>query len=296
MRNQTALADLDDQSETPGLSLPSSVSTVMIRPSSGWASLDIAAVWQYRELLYFMAWRDIKVRYKQSLLGVSWAVLQPLLTAAIFSVFFGMLAKIPSDGIPYPLFAYAAMVPWIFCAYVTNSAANSLVANARLITKVYFPRLIIPLSVVLTGLLDLTIAFVVLLVMTLLLGRPLTAAIATIPLLVTLAAATALGLGMLLAALYAKYRDIGSIVPFIVQVWFFMTPIVYSSSLAPERWRTVYALNPMVTVVEGFRWAVLSAAPPSLDMVMASTLTAVVLLTVGLVSFRQMERGFADII
>jgi lipopolysaccharide transport system permease protein len=281
--------------ETPVVPGADDVPVTLIRPSRGWVALNLRDLWQYRELLYFLTWRDIKVRYKQTILGAAWAVLQPFFTMVVFSVFFGRLAGVPSDGIPYPIFAYCALVPWSFFAGALDRAGNSLVGSANLITKVYFPRLAIPLSAVLAGLLDFGIAFVVLLAMMLYYGIVPTAAVITLPLLLLLAVVTALAMGLWLSALNVQYRDVRYTIPFLTQFWLFATPIAYSSSLVPEQWRDLYGLNPMAGVVEGFRWALLGKEPPG-PLMAVSAMVVVVLLVGGLYYFRRMEKTFADVV
>jgi lipopolysaccharide transport system permease protein len=268
----------------------------VIEPSKGWVSLRLGAVWRFRELLYFLIWRDVKVRYKQTLLGAAWAILQPLLTMVVFSIFFGKLARMPSDGVPYPLFAYVALVPWTFFANGLTLSSNSLVSNQTLLRKVYFPRLVIPVSAVASGLLDFAIAFVVLLGLAARYGVTPTAHLLWLPVLVLLALVTALGVGLWFAALNVLYRDIQYIVPFLVQVWLYATPIVYPSSLVPERWRTLYALNPMVGVVEGFRWTLLGTGTAPGPMILVSALAALAMLIGGLFFFRRMEKSFSDVV
>jgi len=272
------------------------VPVTVIEPSRGWVSLRLRALWRSRELLYFLIWRDVKVRYKQTLLGAAWAILQPLLTMVVFSIFFGKLARMPSDGVPYPLFAYVALVPWTFFANGLTLASNSLVANQTLLRKVYFPRLVIPVSAVAAGLIDFGIAFVVLLGLAARYGVPLTVNMIWLPALVLLALVTALGVGLWFAALNVLYRDIQYVVPFLVQVWLYATPIVYPSSLVPERWRTLYAINPMVGVVEGFRWALLGTGTAPGPMILVSGIAAVVTLIGGMFFFRRMEKTFSDVV
>lgn len=269
---------------------------IIIQPSSGWRSLGLKDLRQYRELLYFLAWRDIKVRYKQTVLGGLWAIIQPFLTMVVFSLFFGRLAKIPSDGIPYPLFAYAALVPWTFFANGLSQSADSLVGNANLIKKVYFPRLIIPISSVLSGLVDFVLAFVVLLGMMLYYGLVPTLNVIWLPFLLILALVTSLGTGFWLSAMNVQFRDVRYTVPFLIQVWLFATPIAYPSSLLGEPWRTVYGLNPMVGVVEGFRWALLGAHTAPGPVILVSSLAALTLLVTGAFYFRRMETTFADVV
>ena len=271
------------------------IPVIVIRPSRGWVSLNLRDLWEYRELLYFLTWRDIKVRYTQTVLGATWAVLQPLFTMVVFSVFFGTLAKVPSDGIPYPIFAYSALLPWQLFAQAMTRSGNSLVANQHLITKVYFPRLIIPISAVLAGLVDFAIAFVVLLGMMFYYGIVPTAAALTLPLFLLLAMATAMAVGLWLSALNVQYRDVGYTIPFLTQSWLFATPIAYSSSLVPEQWRALYGLNPMAGVVEGFRWALLGKAPPGPLLVVSVTVVTLLLIG-GVYYFRRMESIFADVV
>lgn len=273
-----------------------SISHIHIEPSKSRFSLHLAELWEYRELLYFLAWRDIKVRYKQTILGAAWAILQPFLTMVVFSFFFGTLAEMPSDGIPYPLFSYAALVPWTFFANGITQAANSLVTSSNLIKKVYFPRLAIPISAILSGIIDFILAFFVLVGMMLYYGIHITPAMIWIPLLLILALITALGFGIWLTAMNVQFRDVRYAVPFLVQFWFFITPITYPSSLLDQPWRTVYALNPMVGVIEGFRWAMLGTDTAPGPMVLASTLVAIGLLFSGIIYFQNLEKTFADVI
>lgn len=273
-----------------------SLTVLEIAPARGWIGLRLRELWEYRELLYFLAWREIKVRYKQTALGIAWVVLQPLLAMLIFSLFFGRLARIPSDGLPYPLFAFAGLVPWTFFANALTLSSNSLITSAHLITKVYFPRLALPISSILAGLLDLLIATGVLGLFMALYGVAPSARAVWLPLLALLAAITALGVGLWLSALNVEYRDFKYTVPFLTQLWLFATPIAYPSSLVPEGWRALYALNPMVGVVEGFRWALLAAPTHPGNSVFVSSLAAALLLVSGAVYFRRMERSFADVI
>ncbi len=272
-------------------------STVIRRQARpGWVAIDFAELWRYRELLFFQAIRDIKVRYKQTLLGASWAVLQPVMTMVVFSVFFGKLAKVPSDGIPYPVFAYCALLPWQLFAYALTYSSNSLVDNAHVLTKVYFPRLILPLAAVIAGLVDFAIAFLVLGGMMVYYGIFPGWALMTLPLFTLLAVATALSVGFWLSALNVKYRDIRYTIPFLAQLWLFATPVAYSSSLVPEKWRAIYGINPMVGVVEGFRWALLRKSAPQWSMLIVSVAATALLLAGGLLYFRRMEKSFADIV
>jgi lipopolysaccharide transport system permease protein len=273
-----------------------SVSVVRIEPSKGWVSLKLRELWEYRELLYFLIWRDIKVRYKQTVLGAAWAIIQPFFTMVVFSVFFGRLAKVPSDGIPYPIFSYAALVPWTFFANGLTQASNSLVGNARLITKIYFPRLTIPIAAVVSGLVDLALAFLVLLGMMFVYRIVPTVYVLWLPLLLLLALVTSLGVGLWLSAMNVQFRDVHYTVPFITQFWLFATPIAYPSSLLSEPWRTLSGLNPMVGVVEGFRWALLGSTTAPGPIIMLSSLVALVLLVSGAFYFRRMEKTFADVV
>jgi lipopolysaccharide transport system permease protein len=267
-----------------------------IEPSNTWVSLKLGELWQYRELLYFLIWRDIKVRYKQTALGAAWAIIQPLFSMLIFSLFFGRLAKMPSDGIPYPLFSLAALVPWTFFANGLNQSSNSLVASANLLKKVYFPRLVIPIATVLAGVVDFALSFVVLLGLMAFYGVAPTINLLWMPLFLLLALVTSLAVGLWMSALNVKYRDVRYIVPFLIQVWMFSTPIVYPSSLLPASWRTIYGLNPMVGVVEGFRWALLGTNTLPGFMIVVSATAALVILIGGAFYFRHMEKSFADIV
>lgn len=269
---------------------------LVIRPSKGWSNLGIREVWTYRELLHVLVWRDIKVRYKQTALGVAWAILQPFLTMVVFSVFFGGLAKVPSDGIPYPLFVYAALLPWQLFAYSLTESTNSLVANQNLITKVYFPRLVVPLSAVLAGLADFAVAFGVLVLLMFYYNVIPTLAIVALPIFVVLAIMTALAAGLWLSALNVQYRDVRYTIPFLTQFWMFLSPIAYPSTLIPEQWRAVYGLNPMAGVVEAFRWALLGRGDPPGPLLLVSTGAVIVLLVGGLYYFRRMEKTFADVV
>lgn len=266
-----------------------------IAPARGWLHLKLGQLWDYRDLLYFLIWRDIKVRYKQTVLGAAWAILQPVLTMVVFSVFFGKLAGVKSDGLPYPVFVFCGLLPWQLFAYALNESGNSLVANRPLLTKVYFPRLVIPLAAVMAGLPDFAIAFGVLLAMMLWHGLIPGLAIVALPLFVLFAIATALSFGLWLSALNVEYRDVRYTIPFLTQFWFFLTPIAYPASLVPESWRPLYGLNPMAGVVEAFRWALLGAPPPG-PMLAVSVAAVALLLLTGLMYFRRMERTFADVI
>ncbi len=273
-----------------------SVSVLRIEPSHGWVSLKLHEVWEYRELLYFLTWRDIKVRYKQTVLGAAWAIIQPFFTMVVFSLFFGRLAKMPSDGIPYPIFAYAALVPWTFFAHGLTQSSNSLVGSASLIKKVYFPRLAIPISSVISGAVDFVLAFSVLLVMMVFYGIIPTVNVIWLPFLLVLTFVTALGVGLWFSAMNVQFRDVRYTVPFVTQFWLFATPIAYPSSLLAEPWRTVYGINPMVGVVEGFRWALLGTDTAPGPVILVSSLAALLILVGGAFYFRRMEKTFADVV
>jgi lipopolysaccharide transport system permease protein len=262
----------------------------------GWVPINFAELWRYRELLVFQAVRDIRVRYKQTLLGAAWAILQPVLTMVVFSIFFGKLAGVPSDGVPYPIFAFCALLPWQLFAYALIHSSNSLVENGQVLTKVYFPRLIVPLAAVIAGLVDFAIAFVVLAGMMVYYDIVPGWAMLTLPLFTLLAIMAALAIGLWLSTLNVKYRDIRYTMPFLAQLWLFVTPVAYSSSLVPPQWQTVYGMNPMVGVVEGFRWALLGKASPPGPMLIVSVAATTVLLIGGLFYFRRMEKTFADIV
>jgi lipopolysaccharide transport system permease protein len=269
---------------------------VHLAPSKGWVGLHLRELWAYHELLYFLVWRDVKVRYKQTALGASWAIIQPLFTMLVFTVFFGKLAKMPSDGLPYPVFSYAALVPWTFFANGLTQSADSLAGSANLLRKVYFPRLAIPVAAVLSGVIDFVIAFCVLLVMMTAYGVHPTIHVVWLPVLLLLALTTSLGVGLWLSALNVEFRDVKYVVPFIVQVWMLATPIAYPSSLIHAPWHTLYGLNPMSGVVEGFRWALLGRTASPGGMIWVSALVSLSLLVGGAYFFRRMEKTFADIV
>ncbi|MBI4244998.1 MAG: ABC transporter permease [Planctomycetes bacterium] len=266
-----------------------------IEPPSGFNLLSLRELWRYKELLYFLVWRDIKVRYKQTVIGASWAIFQPLLAMIVFTLFFGKLAKIPSDGIPYPIFYYAALVPWLYFANAIANATNVMIENQRVITKIYFPRLLLPLSSVLSGVIDFLIAFAVLILMMLAYGIVPTIYIAMIPVFLLFAIASAFAVGVWVSALNAMYRDVRYIVPFFIQFWMFASPVVYPASLVPEKWRLIYGLNPMAGVIEGFRWALLGSGEPP-QLIWASALTVVVALILGLFYFNKIESTVADVV
>jgi lipopolysaccharide transport system permease protein len=292
-----------------------------IEPVKGWMPLDLQGLWRYRDLLVFLCWRDVAIRYKQTVLGAGWAILQPVFSMVVFSILFGGFAKIPSDQIPYPIFSFVALLPWQYFSTAMTNASRSLVSNQALITKVYFPRLIIPLSGVLSPLVDFAVALIILILMMFFYHIPLTVNVIWLPLFLALAVATALATGLWLSALNVYYRDIQYTLPFLIQIWLFVSPIVYPTSLVPERWRLLYSLNPMVGVVDGFRWALLSvrrmqllnlpgwfsadgfqsalsgfqqAAP--IGSVLISTIVAIVLVISGAYYFRRLETTFADVV
>lgn len=277
---------------TPPLSQPH----LRIRPSRGWTALHLADVWEYRELLYFLVWRDVKVRYKQTALGVGWVLLQPLATTIVFTLIFGNLAQMPSDNLPYAVFALAGLVPWNYFAGAIGRGGASLVGSSHLISKVYFPRLIIPLASVSAGLVDLVIVFGLLVVLMAVYGYFPTLSWLLLPLFLLLAIATALGVSLWLSALNVQYRDIGYLIPFIVQLWFFATPVVYPQSMIPAPWNVLYALNPMAGVVEGFRWALFGKGSAPGPLIFVSAAMVVALLVSGLFVFKRMERTFADVV
>lgn len=266
-----------------------------IEPTKAWLSFGWKEMWLYRELLFFLTWRDIKIRYKQTVLGFTWAILQPFLTMVVFSLFFGRLANVPSDGVPYPIFNFTALLPWQFFEYSITTSTNSVVTNANMITKVYFPRMFIPVSTIFSGLVDFAIAFIVLIGMMIFYRISPTVGVLLLPFFLLLAFITAMGVSLWMSALNVKYRDVRYIVPFLMRFWFFATPIAYPSTLLNEPWLTIYGLNPMVGVVEGFRWALLGTQPPQ-SMIFLSVLVAVALLISGLFYFNRTEKTFADII
>ncbi|MBA2454612.1 MAG: ABC transporter permease [Chloroflexia bacterium] len=286
------MRDAGDTSEASGGGLP----TIVIQPSSGWAALRLGEVWRYRELLYFLTWRDLKLRYKQTLIGAVWAVIQPFMTMVVFAVIFGRLVGVPSDGLPYPVFAYAALVPWTFFATSMTQAGMSLVRDSNLISKVYFPRLVSPTASVLSGVVDFGVAFSVLLGLMAWYGIVPGVAVLTIPFFLLLALLSSLGISLWLAALNVKYRDIRYTIPFLTQFWLYATPVAYPSSLIPEQWRLLYGLNPMAGVIEGFRWALLGTANPPGAMIVVSASIVIAIFVGGLFFFRRMEREFADVI
>ena len=270
--------------------------TVTIKPAPRWPRINIRELWAYRGLFLFLVWRDIKVRYAQTVLGAGWAIIRPVVTMVVFTLVFGMLAEIPSEGLPYPIFSLAALVPWTYFSTALSASSNSLVANPELITKVYFPRLVIPFAPVLSGFVDFAIAFCVLLIMMFGYGIvPAPAAVILLPVLLLVMAMTAAGVGCWLAALNIQYRDVKHVTPFVVQTWMYMTPIIYPMSLVPERFRAVYALNPMAGVVEGFRAVMLGSTSVAWPTIAISVAAGLVLLVSGALYFRKTERVFADV-
>jgi lipopolysaccharide transport system permease protein len=272
------------------------ISTAIIRPSEGFFSINWKELWEYRELLYFLIWRDIKVRYKQTIIGFAWAIIQPFLTMVVFSIFFGKFGKIPSEGSPYPLFAYCALVPWTYFGHSIGNATNTIVENQRLIAKVYFPRLILPISAVFSQLPDFIISFSILIVMMFFYGVMPTANLLWLPFLILFMSLTALAVGIWLTTFNAIYRDVRYAVPFLVQFWLFASPVAYPSSLVPEKWRTFYGLNPMTGVIEGFRWALLGKGDPPQALLFFSLGVILCVLFTGIIYFRRMEGTITDVI
>jgi len=270
---------------------------VVIKPSKGWVGLRLKDLWVYRELVYFLTWRDLKVRYKQSVLGVLWAILKPFMTMVVFTIFFGNFAKMPSDGVPYPIFAYTATLPWELFASAMSVASRSMVSSGSMISKIYFPRLIVPLASVMSALVDFFIGFIILIGMMIYYKIIPTIATLWLPLLILLALVTALGVGFWSSALMVRYRDVGYLMPFLTNIWMYITPVVYPASMIPEKWRLIYYLNPMTGVVEGFRYALLGTTQSiSTGMVLLSAAISLIILVTGLFYFRRMEKQFADMI
>jgi len=280
----------------PVISSKEKVEVIILKPTRGWAALNLSELWLYRELIYFMTWRDLKVRYKQTVLGAAWAILQPFLSMVVFSVFFGRWLGVPSGDVPYPVFSYTALLPWGLFSKAIADAGRSLVTNRAMITKVYFPRLTIPLASVLAGIVDFLIAFVVLLGMMWYYNLELTSKMLTLPFFLLLALIASLGVGLWLSAMNVFYRDIGYIIPFLTQIWFYLSPIVYATSTVPEKLQPIYALNPMVGVIDGFRWALLGQEPAPGPLLIISSAVAVILLVSGVIYFRRVERTFADMV
>ena len=270
--------------------------TIYIKPSKGLTALNLRDLWIYRELIFFMIWRDIKVRYKQTLLGAAWAIIQPVLTMLVFNFIFGTIAKVPTEGVPYPIFSYTALLPWGLFSAALNNASRSLTTNQNMITKIYFPRLVLPLASVLGGLVDFAIAFLILIVMMIYYKAMPTAAIWTLPFFLLLTVITALGVALWLSAINVQYRDVNYVLPFLTQFWLFLTPVAYSAKVISDKWQIVYSLNPMAGVVNGFRWALLGTnTGPNLNMAVSVCISLFVLIS-GVFYFRSMERTFADTI
>jgi lipopolysaccharide transport system permease protein len=281
---------------TPTADAQPHTSTLTIRPPSGWGALGVRDLWEYRELLYFLTKRELQIRYKQSFLGVSWAILQPLTLAFIFALFFGVLAHVPSDGVPYPLFALGGLVPWVFVSQSVSQAASSLVGDANLLSKVYFPRLVLPVARILALLVDLAISTVILIAFTLVYGVSLHSELVLLPLFLLLAIATAIGAGVLLAAVNVQYRDVGVAVPLMMQIWLFATPVIYPGTLIEGKWQYVYALNPMVSVIGGVRWVLFGSVAPTVAGVAISVGVVVVVGLAAIAYFRRSEQFFADVV
>jgi lipopolysaccharide transport system permease protein len=272
------------------------IPSLRIEPSRGWVALNLSELWAYRELLYFLTWRDVKVKYKQTIIGAGWAILQPLTTMLVFTLVFKKIADISSEGIPYPIFAYTALLPWNLFATALNRSTVSLVSQVGLISKVYFPRLIIPLSAAFSGIIDFAIAFVILVGMMFWYGITPRWAILSLPLFITIALVAALSVGLWLAALNVRYRDVGHTVPFLIQIWMFASPVAYPVGLIPEKWRLLYSFNPLAGVIEGFRWALLGKESPDFSVIAVSTMVVFALLFGGLIYFKRTERTFADLV
>jgi len=270
--------------------------SVVIQSRKGLFQLDLISVWQYRELLYFLVWRDVMVRYKQTSIGVAWAILQPLITMVIFTLIFGNLAKIPSDGIPYPVFAFTALLPWTYFSQALTRSSSSVVSSSSLVTKIYFPRLLIPLAASVAPIIDLLFSFLVLLVLMAWYKTAPTWGLLALPLFLGLAIITALAVGLWSSALNVRYRDVGHIIPFLTQVWMYASPVAYPASMVPEKWRLLYSLNPMVGVIEGFRWALLGKQSPDFLVMAASSTVVLALLVGGIIYFKRTEQTFADVI
>ncbi len=289
-------SDNASTSTRPVLDLQSEPPVIDITPLRGWLDIDIAELWRSRELVYFLVWRAVKIRYKQTVIGAAWAVIQPLATMLVFTVFFGRLVKIPSEGLPYPIFYFSALLPWTYFAGAVQSVTNSVVEQQHVITKVYFPRLLLPIAAAIPGLLDLAIGLVVFLPMLLLYdlnpGKP----ILMFPVFLLLAVATALSVGLWLAALNTLYRDVRFVVPFVIQIWMFVSPVVYPVSVVPARWRWLYGLNPMAGVIEGFRWSLTGHGQPPTSLLAVSASAILVVLVGGLIFFRRMEGTIADVV
>jgi lipopolysaccharide transport system permease protein len=278
--------------QNPAVDIP----VIRIRPASDRLASGLKELWQYRELLYFLIWRDVKVRYKQTAIGAAWAIIQPLMTMIIFTVVFGKFANMPSDGLPYPIFSFAALLPWTYFSKALNQSVSSVVADANLITKVYFPRLLLPLSAVVGGLIDFAIAFVFLLAMMAWYGLAPQWGILLLPFFVLLTMLTALSVSVWLSVVNVRYRDVGQAIPFLVQIWLFASPVAYSASVVPENWRFLYNLNPLAGIIEGFRWALLGSQNPPMVSLLSTSAVVLALLYGGIVFFKRMEKTFADVV
>lgn len=286
----------DQRSATEAVNISRNLSIYVIRPTKSWQFLDLRELWTYRELIYFLTWRDVKVRYKQTAIGIAWAVLQPVAMMVVFTLFFGRLAKVPSENVPYPLFAFAALLPWQLFSRTLSESTNSLITDQRLITRVYFPRIIVPTAVTLAAMLDFFVATTLFVALMLIYGHIPGTEIVWLPFFILLMLTTTLGVGYWLSALNVEYRDVMYTVPFLTQLWLFLTPVVYPSSLVPEKWQVIYGLNPMVAVVEGFRWSLLGTGQGLSPMLATSTLISLGLFLTGIIWFRQRERTFVDAI
>jgi len=275
-----------------GVDLP----VIRISSSTNWVALRLRELWDYRELLYFFVWRDVKVRYKQTAIGAAWAIIQPLLTVVAFTLIFDQFAKMPSDGLPYPVFSYAALLPWNYFASSLNRSIGSVVEGANLITKVYFPRLLLPISATVSGLIDFAISFIFLLLMITWYGIIPTWGVLLLPCFILLAMLTALSVGLWLSVLNVRFRDVGQAIPFLIQIWLFASPVAYPVSIVPDKWRALYSLNPMAGVIEGFRWALLGRQMPDIQLIVISTAVVLLLLAGGLIFFTRMENTFADVV
>jgi len=279
-------------SHNPAITEP----TVVIEPRKGVFHLDLKSIWEYRELLYFLVWRDLKLRYKQTSIGIGWTVLQPLIAMVIFTVIFGHFAKIPSDGVPYPIFAFCGLLPWTYFATALNRCMVSVVADAQLVSKIFFPRLLLPIAGTISGVIDFFISLGLFLGLMVWYGFVVTWWLLTLPLFLMLALLTALAVGLWVSALNVRYRDVSYTIPFLIQVWMFASPVIYPVSMIPEKYRSLYSLNPMAGVIEGFRWALLGKANPDFSVMAVSVVVVIGVLAGGLVFFRRMERTFADIV
>jgi len=275
---------------------PESVQRILIQPSKGLFNFDLRELWQYNELLYFLVWKEVKVRYKQTIIGGAWAIIQPLLTMVIFTIIFGRLAKIPSDGMPYPVFTYTALLPWMLFAQALTRSGGSLVSNANLITKVYFPRLLVPLSAALAPIVDFIVSFLILLGMLAWYGIPPTLGILALPFFLALTLVTAISVNLWLAPINVKYRDVAHTLPFLSQIWMYVSPVVYPLNMIPEKWQFLYSINPMVGVIEGFRWALLGKQSPNFMAMAISVIVVMALFLGGILYFKKMEQTFADVI